>query len=433
MHDPLVKNLRKILGSFRHKNTIPIKIAFGSVPKDGGTFTFYRNIRPELEEYGIDLRCISVGNKEAGLWDSDFDDEGCVLLAENESDVKNQAMAFVDWCAETGVDIVMGINSFAILSALPHLPEEIRVMSRCANAFDHGYQITMSGRDRLSRIIATTPRLKNDLVRLYDADEGIIELIPNGISPDKYSAAAGRPRGAEESLQIGFVGRLEHNQKGVMYLPDIVRSLDEKGVDFVFRIAGKGVHRKALEKELKGYVQEGKVRFEGPLSPESVTEFLGKTDVFVFVSRFEGCPNALLEAMMAGCVPVVFKIEGITDFIVNDGVTGHVSSMGDCRDLASGIAKLDQDRNLVKKMSDAAANDARERFSSRRAAAEYARVFKKVVKESPPEWTPLPWSEFQPDPAFANPGITRRILPGFVKRSMNNCFFHLGLTNRYYE
>ncbi len=49
-----------------------IVIAFGTVPKDGGTFTFYRTIRPKLLLNGIDIRCVSIGRDEACLWDSDF-------------------------------------------------------------------------------------------------------------------------------------------------------------------------------------------------------------------------------------------------------------------------------------------------------------------------------------------------------------------------
>lgn len=68
-----------------NKNTI---IAIGSVPKDGGTFTFYRTLRPQLLEYGIDMRCVSVGQREAHIWDGAFADEGCFCLGENIGNVK---------------------------------------------------------------------------------------------------------------------------------------------------------------------------------------------------------------------------------------------------------------------------------------------------------------------------------------------------------
>ena len=410
-----------------------VKIVFGSVPKDGGTFTFYRNIRPGLKNHGIDLRCVSVGKQEAALWDTEFADDGCVLLVKDDGDVKKQAMAFAEWCVANGVDIVMGINSFAMLSALPHLPQKIRVMSRCANAFDHGYKITLSGRERLARIIATTPRLKHDLIKFYGADEQKIELIPNGIFPVPFDEAAIRPRGVKRTLRMGFVGRLEHNQKGVLFLHDIVRHIDQKGVDFTFRIAGKGVHKKALERQLKEYVKDGRVRFEGAISPSDLVDFLGDVDVFIFVSRFEGCPNSLLEAVMAGCVPVVFQIEGITDFIVRDGISGFVCPMGDARKFAALVAELAENRQRLQEMGSAAAADARNRFSHTQAAGEYARVFNDVMQAPPPDWIPLPWSAFQPDPAFLKPGPLQRLIPTFLKRSVNNCFFHLGFSDRYYE
>ena len=410
-----------------------VLIAFGSVPKDGGTFTFYRNIRPELKNYGIDLRCVSVGKQEAGLWDSDFADEGCVLLAPEESDVKKQAMAFAAWCVSSRVDIVMGINSFAILSALPHLPQKIRVMSRCANAFDHGYKITMSCQERLARIIATTPRLKNDLVNFYGANEQKIELIPNGISPEAFDAAAQRSRGFDGPLRLGFVGRLEDNQKGVLFLPEIIHVLDQKGVDFTFQIAGKGVHKKLLDRNLKKYVNDGRVSFVGALSPSGVADFLGGVDVFVFVSRFEGCPNALLEALMAGCVPVTFQIEGITDFIVRDDISGFVCPMADCKAFADRIAELGEDRPRLQRMALVAAGEARRRFSHDKAAQGYARVFNAAMQVPAPAWIPVPWSSFQLDSAFVNQMGWQSFFPEPFKRAIKNCLFYVGVSDRHYE
>ncbi|MDA3898134.1 MAG: glycosyltransferase family 4 protein [Desulfobacteraceae bacterium] len=367
------------------------------------------------------------------MWDQEFVDDGCVLLVKDEGDVKKQAMAFADWCVESGVDIVMGINSLAILSALPHLSQKIRVLSRCANAFDHGYKITLSCHERLAQIIATTPRLKIDIINLYGGDEQKIQLIPNGISPETFDSAAMKLRGVEGPLRLGFVGRLEHKQKGVLFLPDIIRRLDHKGVDFTFRIAGKGVHKKVLERQLKQYVSDGRVRFEGALLPSAIADFLGEVDVFVFVSQFEGCPNALLEAMMAGCVPVTFKIKGITDFIVRDGITGFICPMAGCEAFADRIAELGVDRSRLQEMASVAAGEARQRFSNVRAAQRYAQVFNEVMQAPAPSWEPKLWSDFRPDPAFVNSRSWHSILPKPVKRAIKNYLFYVGLSDRYYD
>ncbi len=377
-----------------------IIVAFGSVPKDGGTFTFYRNIRPALLEHGIDMRCVAIGKAQAELWEETYVDEGCELLASNTRNIKKQAMVFAEWCEKEKVDIVMGINSEAILSSLPHLPEKIRVMSRCANAFDHGYKITLSCAERLVRIVAITPRLKHDLVNKYGADSSKLCLIPNGIAPDPFKQAAVAPRGQESLLRLGFLGRLEHGQKGVLYLPKIVRELNRLDVKFQLRIAGKGRHQSALEQELHTEIAQGQVELIGAIIPNEVPEFLSETDLFLFTSHFEGCPNALLEAIMAGCVPVSWLIDGITDFIIEDEKSGFICPMGNIEFFARRIEQLDHDRTALQAMSKAAAQVGRERFTNERAARAYADLFKEVMAESPPSWAPKPWGKFQSDPNF---------------------------------
>ncbi len=377
-----------------------IIVAFGTVPKDGGTFTFYRNLRPAIQEYGIDLRCVAVGKDQAGLWEDAYADDGCVLLASGTRNVKKQAMAFAQWCEQAGVDIVMGINSEAILSSLPHLPEKVRVLSRCANAFDHGYKITMACAERLAAIIATTPRLEHDLVQSYGADRSKVCLIPNGIAPDPFEGAAAAPRGQESLLRLAFLGRLEHNQKGVFHLPEIVGELNRLKVPFKLRIAGKGKHRSVLEQAMKDEIQNGQVELLGAIAPIDIPAFFTETDLFLFTSHFEGCPNALLEALMAGSVPISWLIEGITDFIIDEGTNGILCPMGETTTFARKIAELSTDRDRLQAMSLAAAGTARKRFSNRRAAVAYAQLFQEVMGKYPPPWIPVAWSDFTRDPNF---------------------------------
>ncbi len=379
-----------------------IKIAIGSVPKDGGTFTFYRNLRPALREYGIEVRCVTVGWQEARLQEDGYADDGCVLLASDTKDVKKQAKAFVEWCESERVDIVMGLNSRAILSALPYLLQHIRVVSRCANGFDHGYRITLSGRERLAAIVAVAPRLKKDLVERYAAPPDIVHLIPNGLDPLPFERTAATPRGEAVYLRLGFLGRLEHNQKGVFHLIRIVRELNTRNVPFRLRIAGKGRHRSFLERAMEREISAGQVKFLGAISPNEVPRFLAETDIFLFTSHFEGCPNTLLEAMMAGCVPVAWLIEGITDFIITQNEDGFICPTGDYHCVVRYIEILNENRELLRDMGRAAARAARTRFTSEVAAARYAQLFREVMAAPPPSWTPRSWSAFRVDPNFDN-------------------------------
>ena len=381
-----------------------INIAFGSVPKDGGTFTFYRNIRPALEKYGIFMYCVAVGKEQAELWEKSYADSNTVLLAKDTYNVKKQAQAFVSWCVSMNIDIVMGINSEAILSAIPHLPNHIRVVSRCANAFDHGYRITLSGKERLQAIFALTPRLQYDLIKKYDANPEIMHLIPNGIDPLPFELASQTERGHNEILQLGFLGRLEHNQKGVMHLPNLVEKLNALEIPFHLSIAGKGADREKLEKALEPWIQQGQISFLGALTRAQVPDFLAKTDVYIFPSHFEGCPNALLEAMMAGCVSMTWTIKGITDYVLKEGATGFLHDVGDCVHMAKNIKILDENRKLLRKISKLAANDARSRFTPELTAAAYAKVFNEVMNQPILEIKLLTWNQFKSDVNFKQKG-----------------------------
>ena len=395
-----------------------INIAFGSVPKDGGTFTFYRNIRPALEKYGITMYCVAVGKEQAELWEESYADKNTILLAEHTYNVKKQAQAFVKWCETMKIDMVMGINSEAILSAIPHLPKHIRVVSRCANAFDHGYRITLSGRERLQAIFAITPRLQDDLAEKYDANPTLMHLIPNGIDPLPFEKASQNERGLEDILQLGFLGRLEHNQKGVMHLPKLVENLSLQEIPFHLSIAGKGADREKLEKALEPWIKQGQISFLGALNREQVPDFLAKTDVYIFPSHFEGCPNALLEAMMAGCVAMSWTIKGITDYVLKEGETGFLHAVGDCEHMAANIKKLNEDRVLLRKISKLAAEDARSRFTPELTAAAYAKVFNEVMNQPILEIKPLAWNKFKPDVNFKQKGD--HWLPRGLKKKIKN-------------
>ncbi|MCG8440320.1 MAG: glycosyltransferase family 4 protein [Caulobacterales bacterium] len=390
-----------------------ITVAYGSVPKDGGTFTFYRNQRPALAALGVDLRCVTVGQAQCRLWEDAYADEGCVRLAPRVANMRKQAETFVEWCRDERVDIVIGVNSAAILSSIPHLPRHVRAVARCANAFDHGYRITVSGGDRLARIIALMPRLRDDLVNQYGVAPHKLRLIPNGIAPAAFDAAARLPRGAEGPLRLGFLGRLEHTQKGVMHLPKIVDALHGRAVDFHLRIAGKGRDGPALQEALKPHMREGRVEFLGALPPARIPAFLAETDAYLFTSHFEGCPNALLEANMAGCAPVSWVIAGITDYIITHGETGLLCEMGDCDAFAAHIASLAADRGRLARIARAAGEDARARFTNDIAARAYAELFRTVMAEPPPGPPPKPWRAFEPDPNF--PQTWRSHVPPALK------------------
>lgn len=128
-----------------------------------------------------------------------------------------------------------------------------------------------------------------------------ITTIRNGIDTSVfYPTHDPRPGpDPDRPLRIGAVGRLVH-QKGfdilVACLPELV---DRRNVEVV--VVGEGELRSELETAGRGLP----ITFPGALpTPAQVADFLRSLDVFVMPSRYEGLPNAVLEAAACG-VPVI--------------------------------------------------------------------------------------------------------------------------------
>lgn len=116
---------------------------------------------------------------------------------------------------------------------------------------------------------------------------------------------------------------------------------------------------------------------------------------------------------MAGCVPVSGLITGITDFLIETGRTGFIEDLGDAEGFAAAIAALHADRAQLAALSRAVAAEARARYTDEVAADAYAALIRDVMSEPAPDWTPLPWSAFRPDPNF--PGYWRNRVPERLK------------------
>jgi glycosyltransferase involved in cell wall biosynthesis len=131
-----------------------------------------------------------------------------------------------------------------------------------------------------------------------------IELIPNWVEDLNF-----KDFNLRSSVKILCVGRLEY-QKNYSYL---FSSLVGKDVEV--DIYGDG----HLLDELKKLATNLNLRvnFLGTLKYQELKNIYQQYKIFVSTSLFEGNPKSTLEAMSAGCVPVVSKIPNNVEIIDN--------------------------------------------------------------------------------------------------------------------
>ena len=89
----------------------------------------------------------------------------------------------------------------------------------------------------------------------------------------------------------------------------------------------------------------------GKLNPEKTSDELSHADIFLMPSKFEGFPNALLENMANGVVPIVSRIKGVTDWIVDNEVNGLICNQGNSQQFAECVRRLYYDNNLLESIT----------------------------------------------------------------------------------
>ena len=175
-----------------------------------------------------------------------------------------------------------------------------------------------------------------------------LALLPNPLPSAPAQAACGG-----DSSAIGFinVARLVP-QKGLDVLIAALPRLSGAAADWPVTLVGDGPEHTALEQQARDLGVSGRMRCLGFRSdPE---RFLAEAAVFVLPSRFEGMPNALLEAMAAGLAVIVTDASPGPLEMVEPGVSGLVVPSDDPAALAKAMDALASDPERCRRMGAAA-------------------------------------------------------------------------------
>jgi len=179
-----------------------------------------------------------------------------------------------------------------------------------------------------------------------------LAFIANGLAvPD-----AGNPQPARERTFLA-VGRL-HHQKGFDVLLSAFAAARPQCPGWRLIIAGGGEDLRSLGALAEQLGLSENVDFPGAV--EDPFALYRRASVFVLPSRFEGTPNALLEAMACG-VPVVVS-DAISDVhaLVGDTGAGVVVPSEDSVAMARALCELAADEGGRRRMGAAAAGAVRD-------------------------------------------------------------------------
>ena len=183
---------------------------------------------------------------------------------------------------------------------------------------------------------------------------------------------------AADRLVVVYVGRLSH-EKGLPPLLNGFALAAREEPRAMLVLVGDG----HLRSELEGLARElglgpGQVLFGGRVDASEVPRWLAASDVFTLMSPNEGFSCALAEAMSAGLPAVVSRIPANVQ-LIEDGVHGFATPVGDDSAMAAALLRLFRDRDLRCRMGQAARQRIVDNYSTGQVVDRYEDLFAQIL------------------------------------------------------
>lgn len=174
-------------------------------------------------------------------------------------------------------------------------------------------------------------------------------------------------------FELIAVGRLTRAKGIDLLLKSFALARNETDRELRLTLVGDGEDRAALEDHAKEMGLGCDVRFAGRVP--DVATWLCKADAYVLSSRWEGFPNALIEAMAVGLPVIAARCRGGVEDILGDEKEryGLEFSPGNVEELADCIVRMAMDDELRQRLARCALERAAD-YSSERVASAWREV-----------------------------------------------------------
>lgn len=158
--------------------------------------------------------------------------------------------------------------------------------------------------------------------------------------------------------------------------PELVRRCPQ----MKFLLVGDGAWRGRFEQMAGDLRLQKHFIFIGLVPPSEVPRYVGVMDALVHLSRREGLPRALPQAMAAAKPVVAFDCDGAREVCL-DGETGFLLKPGDLSGLSQSLERLASDAALRQRLGQRGQEFVKERFPTERMVEELFALYENLLRE----------------------------------------------------
>jgi colanic acid/amylovoran biosynthesis glycosyltransferase len=224
---------------------------------------------------------------------------------------------------------------------------------------------------RLSAIVPVSCFLESEVVATAEALGVTVCRIGCGVPIPAKSAEL-----PTSVFRLVYIGRLVEEQKRVSDVASALCAAAQRTPNLEGWIVGEGSARNAVEDIIrtKG---NGRVRCLGRVDNANMYDVLAQCHGLVLLSDYEGLPVSMLEAMAAGVVPICLDVRSGIREALEQGVNGLiVKDRAD--DFLSAVKALQGNSTKWRKLSLAARETVRHRYSIEECARQWVRLLRRL-------------------------------------------------------
>lgn len=174
--------------------------------------------------------------------------------------------------------------------------------------------------------VAATYVTKNALQKRYPASGKAFVTYASDVFLDDANPVL-EPKELQVFKEINLIsiGSLDQMYKSPDILIKAIKMLVSKGIAVKLTWLGKGKYQQEMKDLTRSLEIEDRVKFAGSVSSSEVTKYLDNSDVFLLVSRTEGLPRAMVEAMSRGLPCIGTNVGGIPELLQKESLVAPES------------------------------------------------------------------------------------------------------------